>query len=88
MKHSFLFANELTIFVFYSFYAGDDYAQNCKIKNSRAELFENTHVEVNAFKSIKTRNTLSRRPMLYYSNGKYSTFFLSNLGKGKILGNF
>ncbi|MGQ1889901.1 RagB/SusD family nutrient uptake outer membrane protein [Thermophagus sp. OGC60D27] len=86
MEQSFLMANGLPIYDSASGYAGDDYIQDTKIgRDSRWRLFMKAPGEVKAFENIEAPETFETAPMVYSSDGKYSTSTGYILGKGYAL---
>ncbi|MGQ1946070.1 RagB/SusD family nutrient uptake outer membrane protein [Geofilum sp. OHC36d9] len=86
MEQSFLMANGLPIYDAMSGYAGDDRIQETKIdRDSRWQLFMKAPGEVKAFKNVEIPETFEIAPVVYSSDGKYSTSTGYMLGKGYAL---
>lgn len=86
MEQSFLMDNGLPIYDSESGYAGDDYIGDTKINRDwRWRLFMKAPGEVKAFKNITTPEHFEDAPVIYQSDGKYSTSTGYMLGKGYAL---
>ncbi|WP_016775526.1 RagB/SusD family nutrient uptake outer membrane protein [Anaerophaga thermohalophila] len=86
MEQSFLMANGLPVYDPASGYSGDDYIQDTKVdRDSRWRLFMKAPGEVKAFENIENPETFETAPMVYSSDGKYSTSTGYMLGKGYAL---
>ncbi|MUP36766.1 RagB/SusD family nutrient uptake outer membrane protein [Labilibaculum euxinus] len=86
MEHTFLMQNGLPVYAAGSGYQGDDYIQDTKIdRDWRWRLFMKAPGEVKAFKNITTPETFETAPVVYKSDGKYSTSTGYMLGKGYAL---
>lgn len=83
MEQCFLMQNGLPIYASGSGYAGDDYIQNTKVNRDwRWRLFMKAPEEVKAFENITTPEKFEKAPVIYSSDGKYSTSTGYMLGKG------
>lgn len=86
MEQVFLMQNGLPIYAVGSGYQGDDYIQDTKIdRDWRWKLFMKAPGEVKAFININTPETFETAPVVYQSDGKYSTSTGYMLGKGYAL---
>ncbi len=86
MEQTFLMDNGLPIYDINSGYQGDDYIQDTKVnRDSRWRLFMKAPGEVKAFRNIDTPETFETAPLVYSSDGKYSTSTGYMLGKGYAL---
>ncbi|MDR2915634.1 MAG: RagB/SusD family nutrient uptake outer membrane protein [Tannerella sp.] len=83
MEQSMLMENGLPVYVANSGYAGDDYIQDTKTdRDWRWQLFMKAPNEIKAFENIETPEKFESAPVIYSSDGKYSTSTGFMLGKG------
>lgn len=83
MEQSFLMENGLPIYNAASGYQGDDYIQDTKENRDwRWKLFMKAPEEVKAFENITSPEYFEKAPVIYSSDGKYSTSTGYMLGKG------
>lgn len=83
MEQSMLMENGLPIYAANSGYAGDDYIQDTKTNRDwRWQLFMKAPNEIKAFMNIETPEKFETAPVIYSSDGKYSTSTGYMLGKG------
>ncbi|MBV5282962.1 MAG: RagB/SusD family nutrient uptake outer membrane protein [Paludibacter sp.] len=83
---NFLMANGLPIYAPASGYAGDNYIQDTKVnRDGRWRLFMKAPQEIKAFMNITTPEKFETAPVIYSSDGKYSTSTGYILGKGYAL---
>lgn len=86
MEQSFLMQNGLPVYAVASGYAGDDYIQDTKVdRDWRWRLFMKAPGEVKAFENIANPERFETAPVVYSSDGKYSTSTGYMLGKGYAL---
>ncbi|WP_291862288.1 RagB/SusD family nutrient uptake outer membrane protein [Marinilabilia sp.] len=86
MEQSFLMQNGLPVYAAGSGYQGDDYIEDTKVdRDSRWQLFMKAPGEVKAFINIDNPETFEEAPVVYSSDGKYSTSTGYMLGKGYAL---
>lgn len=83
MEQSMLMENGLPVYAANSGYAGDDHIQDTKENRDwRWRLFMKAPDEVKAFINIETPEKFETAPVIYSSDGKYSTSTGYMLGKG------
>lgn len=84
MEQSFLMENGLPIYAAGSGYTGDDYIQDTKVdRDWRWRLFMKAPGEVKAFENVTSSpEKFATAPVIYSSDGKYSTSTGFMLGKG------